>query len=180
MAGASVKIEVDDKQLNAGLNALAARAGDLSEAFRDIGAFLERSHDERFKKGISPSGLQWKELSPTTRARKKKNKDKILQETGTLRDSLHYFISANMLEFGTNDIRGATHQFGAEMGSFGRYYQLFRRDKYSPVDFRRSSGSKIGHPIPWGDIPARPFLGLSNEDISKIDQIIRDHLASFD
>jgi len=33
-------------------------------------------------------------------------------------------------------------------------------------------------PIPWGDIPARPFLGLSDEDRSGILDIVSEALAA--
>ncbi|MGZ8246136.1 phage virion morphogenesis protein [Methylomagnum sp.] len=35
----------------------------------------------------------------------------------------------------------------------------------------------MGHPIPWGDIPAREMLGLSSEDQAAILGIVEDHLA---
>ena len=33
-----------------------------------------------------------------------------------------------------------------------------------------------GAPIPWGDIPPRPFLGLSTSDAESVTAIIRDYL----
>jgi phage gpG-like protein len=41
-------------------------------------------------------------------------------------------------------IYAAVQQFGAAKGAFGR--------------------TSRGAPIPWGNIPARPFLGISAED----------------
>ncbi|WP_409934431.1 phage virion morphogenesis protein [Tepidimonas sp.] len=37
--------------------------------------------------------------------------------------------------------------------------------------------TKRGGKIPWGDVPARPFMGISDDDRSAILDIIRKHLA---
>lgn len=52
----------------------------------------------------------------------------------------------------------ATQQFGAKKGEF--------------------RSTKNGAPVPWGDIPARPFLGISADDEDKIIEIIQSHLAA--
>ncbi|MDX8377214.1 MAG: phage virion morphogenesis protein, partial [Mariprofundales bacterium] len=74
-----------------------------------------------------------------------------LQLSGALRLNLAYNADNNGLEFGSNAIYAATHQFGADKGAFG-------------------SG------VPWGDIPARPFLGFSDNDKDDIIDIIYDHI----
>jgi len=60
-------------------------------------------------------------------------------------------------EIGTNRVYAPTHQFGAQKGEFGT--------------------SSRGGPIPWGDIPARPYLGISPADESDILALARKHLA---
>jgi len=50
----------------------------------------------------------------------------------------------------------AVQQFGAKKGAFGR--------------------TRRGAPIPWGDIPPRPFLGLSDADRRSILDLIAEHL----
>ena len=57
---------------------------------------------------------------------------------------------------GSNLVYAPTHQFGAEKGDFG------------------STSKK--RPIPFGDIPARPFLGISEATTEEILDAIRDHL----
>jgi phage gpG-like protein len=39
-------------------------------------------------------------------------------------------------------------------------------------------GTKNEFPFLWGDIPARPFLGISNDDEKAILSIIEDHILS--
>ena len=159
MAGARIVIDSNVAEVSARLAQLAARLdpAHMRLVYGQIGAYLERSLDERFAHGEAPDGSKWAPLSPVTLARKPKNKDKVLQMEGYLRDSFHYQIEPDGVLFGTNDIRAATHQFGAKQGAFGR--------------------TKRGGPIPWGDIPAREMLGLSREDEAEILAILADHLA---
>ncbi len=118
MAGASIiHITYDDKEVKARLKRLAQVAGDISPALTEIGEHLIRSHRQRFADGVDPEGKQWEPLAESTLARKKKNADKVLIEHGDLMGSLHYNNSGNELEFGTNLIYGATHQFGSEDGA---------------------------------------------------------------
>lgn len=112
MAGASIDIKYDDREVVSALKRLTQAGGDLSAAFAEIGEHLIRSHQDRFARGVDPDGNQWEPLDPKTQARKKKNADKVLIESGDLMGLLHYNASDDALEFGTDRIYGATHQFG--------------------------------------------------------------------
>ena len=176
MAGAHISAAIDDQALLAAFARLASAATDLEPFWIDVGAYLTLAHDERFAKAESPDGIKWAPLSQTTLAKKTRNLDKILVETGHLRESLHYQMEGDTLAFGTNVIYGAVHQFGAKQGQFGRYSQIGRVKKYGLGSFKGSAGTKKGFPIPWGDIPARPFLGVANEDHKPILSILERHL----
>ena len=39
-------------------------------------------------------------------------------------------------------------------------------------------GRKAHWPHLWGDIPARPFIGLSDKDVDNIEASARDYLAN--
>ncbi len=117
MAGAHIKfeskyIEFDDGGTLAMLERLAAAGGSQEAAFKNIGEYLVQRTEERFDKEIGPGGVPWVELQPETRARKRHSK--ILTETGRLRGSFNYQVSADELLFGTNVIYAAIHQFGGE------------------------------------------------------------------
>ena len=71
--------------------------------------------------------------------------------SGTLRDQIHYQISGDLLLVGSNMIYAATQQFGAKKGEFGKG-------------------------APWGDIPAREYLGISIADQAELQNIVADHL----
>ena len=105
---------------------------------------------------MSPDGVPWAPLKPSTLAKKTQNLDKILIETGQLSEHIRYQIEGGALLFGTNEVYGATHQFGMKKG-------------YAGCTTR-------GAPIPWGDIPARPFLGISEDDEGDILDLLKTHL----
>ena len=146
MAGASVT--VDDAQVKERLQGLLDATGDLTPAWRDIGEYLMISTRHRFRDQRAPDGTAWAPLSPVTRKRKKKNKDLILVLDGYLRDSIHYEVSPDELVLGTNRVYAAAQQFGMPKGYAGT--------------------TKRGAPIPWGNIPARPFLGFSEDDRQEV------------
>jgi phage virion morphogenesis protein len=141
MAGARLVIDGSTAPVLAVLNELIRRGQDLREPFAAVGEYLRRSHDERWARGVDAAGDPWADLNPDYQARKPKHADKVLVLEGYLRDSLLYQADADSLEFGTNSIYGATHQFGAEERG----------------------------------IPARPFLGLSDEDEAEILAIFSDY-----
>lgn len=111
MAGSFIEITLHDAEISERLQKLQAKLGDLTPVFRDLGESLKISHRERFTRAVAPDGTAWPELSPKYRARKKKNKDKLLVLDGWLRE-LHYQAAPDALRIGTDRLYGATHQFG--------------------------------------------------------------------
>ncbi len=98
----------------------------------------------------------WVDLTDNTKDKRKNWPGKILQDSGQLAASVTPRHDADEAAVSTNDIKAATHQFGAKEGEYGT--------------------TKTGLPIPFGDIPARPFLVLGDDDIEEIDFIIDDYL----
>jgi phage virion morphogenesis protein len=147
-------VTVDLSQVGKALEELHRRLGDLTTPFNDIAEYLHQSTDDRFKQKVAPDGSPWAPLSAVTLARKKGTG--ILREKGTLQDTLRHQVTSTELAFGTDRPYGAVHQFGQKKGA---------------------SGSSKGRAIPWGDIPARPYLGLSSDDETEVVHIIHDYLS---
>lgn len=137
------------------LNALVRVGAELTPVMEDIGEYLLRTTRDRFVEEEDPEGNAWQPLSEATKARKRRNVDKVLTRDGYLRDIV-IRASRDSVEVGSPRIYAGTHQFGAERGSFG------------------STGR--GSPIPFGDIPARPFLGLSADDRDEIGELVREFI----
>lgn len=156
MAGARIQFDIESRQVLDTLGEMLRNIDDPQPAFREIGEYLDMAHRDRFDAQRAPDGSPWAPLSPVTRARKKKNTDKVLVLDGYLRDTLRYQESPTELLFGTDRVYGAVHQYGAGQGAFGT--------------------TRRGGPIPWGDIPARPWLGIASEDEQPILTILERHI----
>lgn len=177
MAGAT--IEVDDREIRAALDRLTRTGADPTPALREVGSYLSEAIRLRFREGVGPDGKPWAPLSPITRAvraargaggapsyKSGPNKGryklgpamqyanaKPLLDTGRLRNSITYRADRDGVSIGTNVVYAAVQHFGARRGAFGT--------------------TSRGAPIPWGNIPARPFLGVSREDSSEIVGILQ-------
>lgn len=114
MAGTQVKITVayDDTRIRESLERLTKRLGNLLPVFQDVGEYLLLAHDQRFRDQTSPEGDPWAALSEDYRSRKKRNQDRILVLDDILGATLRYQAEDKGLEFGTDRVYGATHQFG--------------------------------------------------------------------
>lgn len=159
------------------LDNLLRAANDLTPVNKDMGEYLVPATQRRFDSGTAPDGSKWAPNTPLTLSRKRSTKPGI-GETRSLSTQIHYQASADSLIIGSLMEYAGTFHFGALMGAFGRYYQLSRRTRYAENDYRRAAGSKKGHPIPWANIPARPFLGLSGEDKAELSAILIDYFSS--
>lgn len=163
MTGATLTIDLDDSEVLARLEELIARMDRPIGFYKEAGDYLrEVSIRDNFAKETGPDGTPWAALRPATIARREKRKQtpiRILRASGSaasLSASIRSKVTDEWLEVGTNTIYAGTHQFGAAKGAFG-------------------SDSR-GRPLPWGDIPARPFLGLSTDDEAELIRIASDWL----
>ncbi|WP_337840506.1 phage virion morphogenesis protein [Rheinheimera sp.] len=114
MAGVSIAAQLSglDAVVDT-LNKLIANSQNLYPAHAQMGEYLLESHQSRFQLELSPDGEPWEPLAPETLARKE-GEDRILQQSGTLRDTLSYEATPDELLFGSNLEYAATHQFGRE------------------------------------------------------------------
>jgi phage virion morphogenesis protein len=152
-----ITIEIDDAQVRAVLDKLARRAANPRPALLEIGEELRESTLKRFASSTAPDGRPWAPNRPTTLARWRGGAKQPLIGAGkALSTQISYTVTGNTLTVGSPMVYAAVQQFGAKRGAFG--------------------SNRRGAPLPWGDIPARPFLGLSADDRKIIERIIRDHL----
>lgn len=79
------------------------------------------------------------------------SKKPLIGESGALSGQIFYRLVGNSLEIGSSMEYSAVQQFGAREGS-------------------------LGGGAPWGDIPARPFLGVSADDLDDMEKNIFEYL----
>jgi phage virion morphogenesis protein len=170
-------IEVDDAEVKAALAKLAGKIENPRPLLLEIGEELTESTLKRFSSSTAPDGSKWQANSALTilRSGQGKGKKPLIGESKSLSTQIHYELAETSVVVGSSMIYARVQQQGAKMGEFGRYYQLSRQ-KYGEKDFRRYAGMKKGHPLPWGDIPARPFLGVSQDDRDMITRSVLSYL----
>lgn len=147
-------------------DAISNRLSDMTPVFQDLGEFLTKTTKDRFGEGVAPDGTPWAPKSQATmethrrREGRKRNASidvrPLFGPTGRLSSEISYEVGPTSVEFGSSLIYAGVMQFGAAEGAFGSM----------------SNGS----PIPWGNIPARPFIGISETDEAGIRDILREWL----
>ena len=145
-----LEITVDNRAIIAALRQLQQASVNLSPALRKIGEDLKESTHQRFSSKTGPDGEPWLGNAESTIERKGRNQP--LTDLGTLGNTINYQLLGNdAVQIGSPLEYAAMQQFG---------------------------GTKAEFPWLWGDIPARPFLGVSAEDESHVVDILRRHLES--
>lgn len=144
MSGVSAHIDFDDHELTRAIAALSAPQ--LDEIGDVVGALVEDQVKRRISdEKTSPDGDAWEPWSAGYAAHLQeqgKTAGLLLVLSGDLRDSIQHFTRGDDVHVGTPLVYGAIHQFGGDVGQ--------------------------GHQA----IPARPYLGLSDENAREIKELV--------
>lgn len=130
-------------EISAALARIGAALADPTDLMQDFGEYLITSTTDRFPTGKAPDGSVWAAKSPVTIAAQGGRKTNRLDTrplfgpSGSLSSTINYEAFSDRVEWGSPMVYAAMQQFG---------------------------GTKSAFPHLWGDIPARPFLGISPED----------------
>ena len=135
--------------------------GDLTEVHHDIAQHMVEATRARFRTGTGPDGVAWKPKSPLTLTRYLERgdgnrPDPLIGPSGRLGREIVGLASKGAAEIGSALEYSGVMQRGAKKGAFGR-------------DSRN-------HPLPWGDIPARVWLGIGEDDERAIIAIVDEAL----
>ena len=174
-----IEIEVEDKGVQEALKRVLANSDNPSGILKSIGEALLASTKARFGSSVGPDGQRWKANSEVTILRylagrsgtftksgaisaKGKglagSKKPLIGDSRALSQTITYQLKgADTLLVGSPMIYASAQQFGMPRGFAG--------------------SNRRGSPIPWGDIPARPFLGISPDDRSNILAILAEQMA---
>ncbi len=151
----SVQFNVGDTR--AALQRAIASMEDATPLYEDVAEYMVKATRQRFIQGIAPDGTPWapKKASTLDRYRARgyggQSLIKPLYLIGRLRGEIQRIVNRDSVVIGSSLIYSGVMQSGAARGGFGR-------------DGR-------GRPIPWGTIPARPWLGISKDDAEAIIEI---------
>ncbi len=152
---------LDDARVVGSLQRLLALGRNAAPVMRDIAALGESATRLRFRLQRGPDGQRWK---PSLRAQI--SGGNTLTKDGHLSGSISANAGRDFAEWGVNRIYAAIHQFGGTI--------------------RAKSAGALKFSLPGGGfavvkavrMPARPFLGVNDDDRSDILDIIARHLGS--
>lgn len=131
---------------------------DTQPARQEIGEYLLAETLNNFEQEQTPEGKPWQ---PSFRAQEQGGKT--LQQRGHLRDSYTYLDNVSSIEVGSNLIYAAIHhQGGVIKGKSGNL-------KFKVGD-RWVQKAQV-------EIPARPALGITDENLNEIGDILLDFYA---
>lgn len=153
-SGVSVKWNNLDKQL---LN-MADKITNTHNLLEGIGSMLVRNTEKRFQKEESPKGEKWKKSQRAIR-----EDGKTLTDKGQLKDSILSQVQGKTVQVGTNKEYARIHQFGGEITP----------KKKKALSFKTANNNVTAKKV---TMPARPFIGISDDDIDDAKGIIADFM----
>lgn len=161
---AQIQVTLDDKDVMAKLSEVAARGKNLQPALAGFGDYLILVTKDRFQTEQDPEGKPWKPLSEFTLLQK--NRWEILTESTDLKTSFRRAADDTSVRMGTDNEYAALHQFGLKKTLNIKSHQ--RKTKTGTATVKAHT-RKV-------DMPARPFLGFTDQDRSELIETIKEHL----
>lgn len=167
-----LSIRIDDAELQAALAKLIARAGNPNPVLKAIGESLAESTRRRFGTSTAPDGSRWAPNSPVTVERYLEARSGTRKKDGSLSKK------GATLAGSKKPLVGATRLLGNQIvwQAGGKSVAVGSNRIYARVQQLGASARQFGR-APWGNIPARPFLGVSAGDKAEILETIADFLA---
>lgn len=167
-----ITVELKEDEITSGLERLMMTMSDLSPIMADIGEYMVQSTRGRIANGVTPDGQRFAPKSPATIQSyltggfpKGASAGPLIRTGDMMGMQLHHDSGPDFMELSSSALQAAVMHFGAAKGSLGAYSGTDKRGRaYSGV-------------APWGDIPARPFLGISEDDRSNILMLIGDAMT---
>lgn len=161
MSGVQFTVTLKDDAVSRAMDRLAAASEDMTGLMNEVGQALVAGAVQRISiTNVAPDGGAWQ---PSRRAAE--HGGKTLLKSGYLRDGINAWAGPDHVLVGTAVPYGAVHQLGAATGSLGFW---------SGTDKR---GREMAVLSPWGDIPARPYLGISDEEEEEILGLVEQFYA---
>ena len=157
MAGASFKL--NSGQFTGAMDRAIKHFANRELLACRIGEALVTSTKDRFKSESGPDGEKWPKS-----ARAEAEGGQTLTDTARLKNSIGYEATPNSVAVGTNVEYGAIHQFGGEIKPKSATALKFKvGDQFVTTDSVQ--------------MPARPFLGFSDDDAEEVKEISREWIA---
>lgn len=171
--GVTVTVDVNDRRFRAALAELQRRGRNLGPVFGRIAARLLATTQERIlSTKQDPEGKDWEPLKASTLASRQKAGKAgggILKVEGNLLTSLNENATRSYAEVGTNRLYARIQQLGGKTKA-----HVIKPVNKKALAFGDTVRKSVNHP--GSDIPARPYLGVSDADAEAIERIIASYL----
>lgn len=173
-------VKIDDRRVRRLLEKISTRINNTRPVMGVIGEIVQTSIQRNFEVGGRPT--KWAGLSKHTIARRTargKWPGQILVVSGRLK-GIVYQAYNDRVKLSANQPQAAVMHFGAKKGAFGtitaRVGAHIRRLKSGKEVSVKAHTKK--QKLPWGDIPARPFMLVQEQDWDEIRDALGDFLLS--
>lgn len=180
-----IRIDLDTTQVRAAFARLVAAGQDPQSALAEIGEDVAESTRQRFASETGPDGRRWAPNSPVTILRyldrKTRKTDKRGNATGTrkqgyFRQDGRFGDKGAALVAGKKILHGLSGSLAAQIGYRLEPGAVVVGSSMIYAAMMQFGGRKADFPQLWGDIPARPFIGLSADDERNILDILQRHI----
>lgn len=152
------RVKFESEQAQAAIKRLAANASNLRPFLNQIASVYIQSTEQRFESQTSPSGRSWKRNTPDTQRLKLKG---MRARPPAIDGPNHIGVWSGKL---ASSIKWSVVNDSLYIGSNQPYAGWFQRGH---------KGVK-----PWGDVPARPFLGATKKADDKVQTMLKKYLES--
>lgn len=159
----SIHMDGDTRRLLRRINRIASI--DKKAVNAALASAMRTSTRQRFRTQKSPEGEKWKDS-----LRVSQHGGLTLSDTGRLKNSIRSRVESTGFAVGTNVIYASTHQLGEK----GR---TIMAKTSRGLRFRGINGNWVNKKKVRIVIPARPFLGFSEEDYAEIKATLNDVLS---
>ncbi|MEM7529383.1 MAG: phage virion morphogenesis protein [Pseudomonadota bacterium] len=156
MAGVQIRVDFEEAEALAAIDRIEGGAQETLPLMDAIGVVLVDGTIRRFQAGIGPDGVPWK---PSFRAQL--SGGQTLIDSTRLLSSITHQAEPREVRVGTNVPYALIHQLGGEI----------RPVNAQALRFQLADGTFVT--VGKVTIPARPFLGIDQEDREEIEDQVR-------
>lgn len=174
MPGASIKLDDELASVISAIGVSVAHPGELASAFAAAMLF---STQRRFERETGPDGAKWQPLAERTTTRKirggRRGSENMLRVTIRLYSSVVAQSDDRSAEVGSNLEYAGVHQLGGEITQYARSQRAsFKKIRKRFRFVKPGTKGAIDRNITIGEhsikIPARPYLGFSEQDRAEL------------
>ena len=178
-------MKVTFKEMKAILDGKAQRAKNMEPIMQKVAGDMETKIGLRFRRAVGPDGEAWAGLATSTilnrRKGRKSGNPKALQDTGTLKGSIHSKFNGVSAVAGTNLSYARYQQEFVKKGTIkttGVYVPSFKRKSRFGTQTVKSHTRYRSKPMstPWGNKPGRPFIGFSAMQRIKYNRWVKNYI----